>query len=613
MQNRPAKTSAYAARTNELTYLLGFSLVACAVYAWVWSDFLTSSMLFGDYGLSIPTLLDYFFWAHRNGLAIQWFTPGFCGGIPVFPEPQSAQYSILTLLTYWAGPTLGVKTAFIAHAWIGFVGGYLLCRRSYRLRVDTSLVAATLFMFNGFYAYRIVVSHLFFGLMLTPVLAWLLLEACARRKWWGTVESAMAASLVFVLYIYSGGLGMVIPFCAGVTVLMALQFAMRGGVPSFKSAAIAAVVFITIAYALCSPKLVAASSFLGQFPRDSYRLPGFSSVLSLLKAMWMILFFSPGDTGAAVFSDMKNVQWLLERHEWEFGVSLVPVILLLVPLKNAASFAWHARQVRWFYWSIVAGLLLLPMALNYYTPEWNHWLKQIPVLKSSSNLVRYFWIWVVFLCFFPVIFFDRYNGLSSSWRFPTVGLCLALVIFTFASQDKDYYRRGSTYDPASVEHAYRQVERGQAVPRIESLGVLTDDQGKILAPPDRNKTLANGMSQLLCYQPIFGYRLEKFPFGSIHPGDPLEESAPGRLNFKNPACMVYPEANACSLGDEFHLDQKDELVRLLRYEPYAFSLSNQQLRADSVAIAMFILILAYLGVKLMLGLSRRKAARSVNH
>ena len=122
----------------------------------------------------------------------------------MFPESQSAQCSILALLIYLAGPILGVKTTFFAHAWIGFIGTYVLRRRSFKLRVDSSVVAAKLFMFNSFYAYRSIVSHLFFGLMLIPSLAWLLLEASASRKWWDAIVNATATGLVFAIYMVVG-------------------------------------------------------------------------------------------------------------------------------------------------------------------------------------------------------------------------------------------------------------------------------------------------------------------------------------------------------------------------------------------------------------------------
>ena len=66
------------------------------------------------------------------------------------------------------------------------------------------------------------------------------------------------------------------------------------------------------------------------------------------------------------------------------------------------------------------------------------------------------------------------------------------------------------------------------------------------------------------------------------------------MNFKNPACMVYPEANTCKAGDEFRADQHVELERLLRYERYDFAFSAQQVRANAIGIGMLIVALVVL-------------------
>jgi hypothetical protein len=374
-----------------------------------------------------------------------------------------------------------------------------------------------------------------------------------------------------------------------------------------KALVIRAFFVLLVSCALCAPKIIAAGYFLSHFPRDSYKLPGFASMLHLMGAMWSMLFSSPKDTAATMFAGLVNSQWLLERHEWEFGVTITPLILALVSLRNPAAIRATISKMgqRWYIWALCTLLVLAPMALNYYTPEWNQLIKQIPVFKSSSNLIRYFWIWVVFLCFFPAIFFNRFAHPEARWRMPLLALCLVIVPLTFATQGKEYYARGSTFDPTVIENKYREISDGKSSPTITSLGVIRDSQGNILGPPDRNKTLATGMSQLLCYQPIFGYRLEAFPFGGIHPGEPHELVTLNRLNFKNPACMVYPEANDCTLGEEFHVDQAASLDQFLHYKRFPFALPARQYWVNTIALLTFAAVFVFVLVHFIL-LARRK-------
>jgi hypothetical protein len=57
-------------------------------------------MLGHDYGYFFPYLLSGVQWAYRNGwLAIPYFTPDYCGGIPWLANPQSMFYSAPQLLT----------------------------------------------------------------------------------------------------------------------------------------------------------------------------------------------------------------------------------------------------------------------------------------------------------------------------------------------------------------------------------------------------------------------------------------------------------------------------------------------------------------------------------
>ena len=68
-----------------------------------------------DYTLALPSLLDTALHYRLNGLAIQWFTPTFGGGIPVFPNPNNMQYSIPTLLSVVLPPWQAIMTSVVIY------------------------------------------------------------------------------------------------------------------------------------------------------------------------------------------------------------------------------------------------------------------------------------------------------------------------------------------------------------------------------------------------------------------------------------------------------------------------------------------------------------------
>jgi hypothetical protein len=108
-------------------------------------------------------------------------------------------------------------------------------------------------------------------------------------------------------------------------------------------------------------------------------------------------------------------------------------------------------------------------------------------------------------------------------------------------------------------------------------------------PLDRNNALVMGYSQLTCYQPIFGYRLESMISGPIQAGPALANLADNVLNVKNPACYLFPRENSCRAGDHFRTDQLEAARQFLRYESFPFQISSLQQIADIINLYSIIL------------------------
>jgi hypothetical protein len=122
-----------------------------------------------------------------------------------------------------------------------------------------------------------------------------------------------------------------------------------------------------------------------------------------------------------------------------------------------------------------------------------------------------------------------------------------------------------------------------------------DVAGGEVDPLFRNDLVATGLSQLRCYNPAFGYALEKFPRKTLHRGS-IFEVVDGRLNLKDPACYVFPAENGCSPGDHFRLARKGDAERFSQYRTHPFARSRRQIWADRVTrIAVFLVPLLLLG------------------
>jgi hypothetical protein len=321
---------------------------------------------------------------------------------------------------------------------------------------------------------------------------------------------------------------------------------------------------LVIGCSLSASKLAAGIALVGNLPRDQYPLPGISSLEMVVWRAFQTLFVGPPDHPEAAAA---HSMWVLQRHEWEYGVSTVPLLLMLAwVLKSAARFR---RPLRFELWLRLALLLAVPIALNWYEPSWNSTLKTLPLIGSSSNLLRWFAAYILPACVGGALALDAVT--PGRQRTAAAAVCVVLVVAGNALTDRSFYgpQGQGVYQIGPIEQAWRAARNAQTGPRITAIRVLINQEGRIVLTANRGDGLAYGYSQLLCYEALFGYNLERFPVGALHAGPALESSS-GMLNVKNPACYVFPEANSCSPGDPFPATRIAAAEAFLNYEPFPF-------------------------------------------
>jgi hypothetical protein len=288
----------------------------------------------------------------------------------------------------------------------------------------------------------------------------------------------------------------------------------------------------------------------------------------------------------------------------------VPLAILLIAAVAAAS-QWllrpRARGLRglralraldvswrrWAYAGVAALLLAAPLALNYYSPAWHATLKRVPILQNSVTLIRWLSVYIPSVVLLAAIAMERTAWLRR-WRWPVACAGIAMVIGVNAATEREFYHRQG-YDPRTILEGYRRVRAGEWTPAITQIGVYRDQQGREALPLGRNDLLAAGASQLLCYETLFGFRMETFPRKSLHAGPAIEVSD-GMLNLKNPACYVFPRENACAPGDHFRAAQAEDARALLEYRPLAFVAPVRQRIANLVSLGTLSLTALWLAL-----------------
>jgi hypothetical protein len=552
--------------------LLLAALTAC--YAALFLPYMpnASGQVGSDYAFFFPEMLSGYFWFLKNGvLAIPWFSPAECGGSPFFPDPQSGFYTVPQFLVFAMPPLQAIQVTFLSFAVLGAIGSYWLMRDAFRASIPAATLTAALFMFNGFYVARMLAGHLtFHAYMLLPALAAALLPAGQPGRAGWVLRIGLAA--LILAYMVQAGMAHVLPPAILSLALVALLQAYRSGWRW--SICFAAVAAGALGVCLAIANLVAWFAFLSHFPRSQYPLPGIPGLLEDVWLAFRAVFFAVPETAPA---EIANSDWLQARHEWEYGITAVPLVLIVAALAmeiRHRAFPPGTAQRRVILGAMIV-LLAVPIALNWYQPDWNALLKAAPFLGSSSNLLRWFSAYILIGVLLGGLSLDRLAAGRTSSRI-AVGIAaagLAGMLTINLLNDRDYYGAAGqgTYATARVQQAYAAAETTGHIPPITAIAISVDGAGQIQLGGPGNDAMTQGYSQLACYQPIFGYRLESFPVNVLRPG-PVTQLWGSLLDVKNPACYVFPTANHCSPGDHFTTAQWHAASAFLDYEKLDFVL-----------------------------------------
>jgi hypothetical protein len=565
-----------------------------------------SGHLGSDYVFALPELLAGKYWHLNNGfLSIPWFTPAFCGGMPLFPDPQSFFYSLPQFLAFLISPVSAVYVTLLIFAAIGFFGTRYLLRRAFAFSPSASELGALIFALNTFFASRLIVGHLaFHAVMLLPLALGLLLSPRAPgSSRYRELSRIVGVALCGAYMVHSGMLVLLLPVLFTAIAMMLLHRFMprptEAERPPLRHLLVRTAGASALMLALSANKLMAAFSMLHNFPRNDYPLPGLTSIAASVELPLRAVFFPGPDVGEFANANMTNSQWLFERHEFEFGLGPAAALILCIGLVQVVRLrAWRLSSHRRFALLLLA-LLAVPIALNIHSPAWHDLLKSIPLLGASSSLFRWYLLYIpigVFLCAWIL------HAWSPPWSRRLAPIIALALLFPAAVSARSSYL-GSPYDATPVTDASDALDEAGAPPVVSYVQVPDTPLPEAMIQTMRfprfpNDGLIFGVSNVGCYNPIFGYRLEHLPLKGIRAGRP-DDLLEGRLNFKNPACYVWPEANGCEPGDHFHAWEALDLARLAAYQPFAFKFPT----AQRVANALTVLGLALVGGHLVVGLS----------
>jgi hypothetical protein len=304
-------------------------------------------MIGHDYRLFVPYMLDSYLHQRINGLTIQWYTPSFAGGRPVFPNPQDLQFSLPQFLLWIANPWWAVFGSMLIYVMIGFIATYYFLKRFLGLHPFASILGAVFFIANGFYFNHMAAGHITFqAFTLFPVIMIIIVHP--RLPGW---LAGLLLSLMAAIVLYSG-IHDATFFILTALIFFPLLYLLKPSLLNGKRLFTLTIWGGILTLLLCGSKLWAAYSFMRFFPRlvqDNYTtnlwtgLVGF--LTQLLGAMTMtpiyrILGINPNNFPL----DLVKITGTPYQF-WELDASLSPALLILLA-GGAIAFLLHKPRIK---------------------------------------------------------------------------------------------------------------------------------------------------------------------------------------------------------------------------------------------------------------------------
>ena len=570
------------------------------IHQYIFLDFFPNNkgLLGHDYEYFLPNFIFGKIWFENNLISVPWFTPSFCCGIPFYPDPQTMFYSLQQLFYIFFEPILATKFLFIYFSLVAYIGMFLLLRKSFNFSYYLSLLGATIFFFNGYFIYRMIIGHLgYANYIFIPLYCFLLISSITNKKFSLRTVYLLLSSVTLSSLIYSGTGSTMFLILTSITSILLIFSIMS---QNFISLFIGFSKSLFISLLLSLSKLSAAIFFLKNFKRNNYEPLIFENTYDYFYSTFKSLFLFP-DINHFKKSVIDNGGPSLNIHEIEFGVSIIPLFAIVIFVLN-----FNKIKNKFYDYNLLLliFILIIPFILNTSIFSLDQIWNFIPILGSTWVQIRWNALLIIPLIIFSLLIFNS-NLFIKNNKY-VILLLIVTVIFQNIIYDKKYYHN-QYYNTKNMSEFSNNIDDDINSAFIKGLSVFINKDEKIIAK-QRNDNFKLGFSSYFCYQPIFGYTLQKFPkqnliFNkkikisddkSLLTGDINLNNNTDTLNFLNPSCFLFPGENNCNPGDLFKKSQINNLNKFLKYKKIQFKKPLIQSISDYISLLTFIFSLFFL-------------------
>jgi len=604
-------------KKNYLILTLIFVNIAVVGAFLIWYCNRTYPMIGMDNRLFMPYMLDSYLFQKINGLVIQWYTPSFAGGRPVFPNPQDLQFSLPQFLMWIANPWIAILASMLVYVSIGFVASYYFLKKLVGLGSFASILGAVFFIANGFYFNHMAVGHLTFqSFTLFPVILIILVHP-RLPAWLG----GLLLSLVMAILLYSGIHNVPFFLLAGILIfpiLYLIKPAMLNGKRIFSIAIWGGVLTLL----LLGSKLSAVIYFMRFFPRlaqDNYTTNIWTGMVGMVRQLLGTLTLAPiyrllGAVvpGASVYQATVDLAKSTGTvyGVWELDASLSPVLLLLLG-GGAIAFLLHKPNLKApvdkkrliaeacllvAVWLVIEFTLAKGIIYPF--------IRNLPVFESLRVNVRNISAFIFPLALVGAVIFDNW---TKKWKSKARVLAVFLLLdgialvslgaFHYVPTNYALNPEGSGFQLYQCDYrpllaAYNAIRYQGAsfpvenvVPKADPWAVFQDDAVNMVDPYNTY------------FKDIYRHLVPVLHAGSV------SDISDGYFNIINPTGYVFPEVNNTKFYERIPVTQKAQFLDFINRRQPNWNLPVIQQVLDWVAlitlIAEFCALLAYLGRKWM--------------
>jgi hypothetical protein len=540
-----------------------------------------------DFRLYLPRLMDSQLFYKVNGLAIEWYTPSFGGGLPAYPNPNQMQFSLQQFFTLFVNPWTAVMLSIAVYALVGFGLMALLLNDVLGFSPFAAVLGAVFFIGNGFLIERAVVGHvnfISFPLIVIPIYAFL----NRRLPVW---ICASLIALTGAVLVNSGGVYIGIIALFSLLLTLPLVTFIKPGLLDGRRLLKVAAFGLVLTLLLSGSKLYAINAFMHSFPRvkqDHYFVSWAESlgglVMQLVGVMTTLPFLKLFGKSGLVFA-VRLAAWTGSPYGfWEQDASLSPVLLTLLVFGAVGILVRKPKLEKSRLIGKISMALLLALAVvlvvQFSTARgffFEH-LRSLPVLESTRVNTRFTAAFILPLSILGgKVFSDissRFNRRKSLVFFILMNAASLLCLGAYALLPMQVQLR--SFDPRQIIETYQAVQSGHVFPVKRIVSNMNDYEVFI--------GQASNVSHH--YDPLFGVSTftPKVHNGSVY------DVTDGYFNMTDPTGYVFPAENGSSLYSLIPVKDKARLVDFVNRRKVDWKLPLVQIILDWAAGLTFILV-----------------------